>query len=148
MYKYWAACVFGIFSNDDPDYNPNNEEIFDTEIISNSSWTVKSIYEFIYFNCPGCIFKCKPKQEFVDHLHENHPESISTLKNISDESLRDKWSKNFLYFILLARSFTNSLNYKVIIWCGFFQAVSINICWHNPWNCQLETTSSYHHLMI
>ena len=66
--------------------------MFDTEMLENDAWSVKSLYEFQHFNCPGCIFKCKQKQEFVNHLYENHVESITTLKNISDESLRDKSS--------------------------------------------------------
>ena len=70
-------------------------ETIDTEMLD--LWTVKSLYEFQYFNCPGCIFKCTQKQEFVNHLYENHPESIMTLNDISDESLRHKSSLTLVF---------------------------------------------------
>ena len=51
-------------------------------------WNVKSIYDFQYFNCPSCSSKkYASKQDFVNHLGFNHPESIEYLKEISDGSL-------------------------------------------------------------
>ena len=63
-------------------------------IEEDNPWNVESLYDLQFFNCPSpfCIYKNSSKQEFVNHLYENHVESISTLKNISDESLRDKSS--------------------------------------------------------
>ena len=66
-----------------------NDSNLDTEMVENEAWIIQSIYEFQYFNCLGCNFKCKSKQEFVDHLYNDHPEGILTLRNIKDESLRD-----------------------------------------------------------
>ena len=51
-------------------------------------WNVKSIYDFQYFNCPSCSSKkYASKQDFVNHIWFNHPESIEYLKEISDGSL-------------------------------------------------------------
>ena len=76
-----------IFSVYDPDYLPNENN--DIEIVQNNQWIVQSIYELQYFNCLGCVYKSQSKQDFVNHLYENHPEAILTLKNIKDESLSD-----------------------------------------------------------
>ena len=55
-------------------------------------WSVTSLYEFHYFNCPSCpFFKVVSKQEFVYHAFNTHPESAKDLKNISDGSLSDIW---------------------------------------------------------
>ena len=80
------------FSNDDPTYTIQDDHV-DIEMAENNDlWVVKSIYELQYYNCPGCTFKHKSKQEFVNHLYFDHPEGILTLNNIKDESLRDKSS--------------------------------------------------------
>ena len=50
-------------------------------------WSIKSIYEFQYFNCPSCAFKRQSKQEFINHAYEVHPESIDYLQEIKDGSL-------------------------------------------------------------
>ena len=50
-------------------------------------WNIQSIYEFLYFNCPSCVFKISSKQEFIDHAYEIHPESIEYLTKINDNSL-------------------------------------------------------------
>ena len=79
-----------IFRNDDPDFVFQNETTVETKTVVNTdSWIVQSIYEFQYFNCLGCPYKSNSKQEFVNHLYENHPEAILTLKNIKDDSLRE-----------------------------------------------------------
>ena len=79
------------FSNDDPTYT--TQDVVDIEMAeTNDSWVIKSIYELQYFNCPGCSFKHNSKQEFVNHLYGDHAEAILTLRNIQDDSLRDKSS--------------------------------------------------------
>ena len=53
-------------------------------------WSVTSLYEFQYFNCPSCpLFKVGSKQEFVYHAFNTHPKSIEDLEKISDGSLND-----------------------------------------------------------
>ena len=53
-------------------------------------WSVTSLYEFQYFNCPSCpLFKVVSKQEFVYHAFNTHPKSIEDLEKISDGSLND-----------------------------------------------------------
>ena len=79
-----------IFSVDDPTYEQNENN--DIEMVQNDQWVVQSLYELQYFNCPGCIYKSKSKQEFVNHIYENHPEALLTLNNIKDDSLREKSS--------------------------------------------------------
>ena len=49
----------------------------------------KSLYDFQYFNCPACIFKDHSKQEFVNHVFENHPEISKKLRDITDDSIKD-----------------------------------------------------------
>ena len=63
---------------------PNDIEMGDVD-----PWNVQSLFELQFFNCPGCIFKSKFRQDFVTHIYDNHPEAITTLKNIKDDSLRD-----------------------------------------------------------
>ena len=54
----------------------------------NNPWSVTSLYEFQYFNCPSCpFFKVCSKQDFVYHAFYTHPESTEDFKNISDGSL-------------------------------------------------------------
>ena len=51
-------------------------------------WSVTSLFEFNYFNCPSCpFFKVVSKQDFVYHAFYTHPESTKDLKKISDGSL-------------------------------------------------------------
>lgn len=52
-------------------------------------WTISSIYEFQYFNCPTCVFKDHSKQEFLNHAIEFHPQSVDNLRFIKDGSLND-----------------------------------------------------------
>ena len=52
-------------------------------------WSIQSIFELQYFNCPSCVFKNSSKQEFIDHAYEIHPESINYLTKIDDNSLKD-----------------------------------------------------------
>ena len=52
-------------------------------------WNIHSTYELQYFNCPSCIFKSYSKQEIVNHACEFHPESLTFLENITDNSLAD-----------------------------------------------------------
>ena len=50
---------------------------------------ITSIYDFQFFNCPSCSYKNDSKQDFVYHSFENHPESVQSLKRISDRCLND-----------------------------------------------------------
>ena len=52
-------------------------------------WSVKSIYEFQFFNCPSCVYKINSKQAFINHAYEIHPEATNDLNNIQDGSLSD-----------------------------------------------------------
>ena len=52
-------------------------------------WTIKSIYDLQYFNCPSCVFKDNSKQEFINHAFTIHPEIVEYLRNIKDGSLND-----------------------------------------------------------
>ena len=52
-------------------------------------WMVVSLYDLQYFNCPACAFKNYSKQTFVNHAYEIHPESIESLNNIQDNSMKD-----------------------------------------------------------
>ena len=52
-------------------------------------WNIESIYELQYFNCPNCVYKNHSKQLFVDHAFFYHPQSISSLTNLKDDSLDD-----------------------------------------------------------
>ena len=53
-------------------------------------WDVmESIYDFQFFNCPSCTYKNDSKQDFVNHSFENHPESVQSLRRISDTCLND-----------------------------------------------------------
>ena len=52
-------------------------------------WSIQSIYEFQYFNCPICQFKDQSKQDFVNHAFQDHPESIAYLLDVGDGSLDD-----------------------------------------------------------
>ena len=54
---------------------------------SDNPWSVASLYEFQYFNCPSCpFFKVGSKQDFVYHAFYTHPESTEDFKKISDGS--------------------------------------------------------------
>ena len=81
--------LYCIFSNDDLEFEPQNEITVDTEMIKADAWIIQSLYELQYFNCLGCPYKSKSKQQFIYHLYEEHPEGILTLRNIKDDSLRD-----------------------------------------------------------
>ena len=52
-------------------------------------WSIQSLYDLQYFNCPSCIFKNQSKQELVNHAYEAHPESVEYLMNINDKSTID-----------------------------------------------------------
>ena len=80
---------YSIFRDDDSNFEPQNENALDVEMIENDEWIIQSLYELQYFNCLGCPYKSKSKQEFIDHLYGEHPEGILTLKNIKDDSLRN-----------------------------------------------------------
>ena len=56
---------------------------------SENPWNIESIYELQYFNCPKCDFKEHSKQTFANHAFKFHPESISSLTNLKDNSLDD-----------------------------------------------------------
>ena len=60
-----------------------------SKIKQENPWEVRSLYEFQFFNCPDCVYINNSKQEFVIHAYESHPEIISYLKNIEDDSLSD-----------------------------------------------------------
>ena len=84
--------IYWIFRNDDPTFEPQNENTVDVEMIDNDAWIIESLYDLQYFNCLGCQFKSKSKQEVIDHLYEEHPEGLLTLRNIKDDSLREESS--------------------------------------------------------
>ena len=69
------------------------DEAFDQNIDENienlNPWSVQSIYDLMYFNCPSCVFKNNSKQEFINHAYEFHPNAIPLLNNILDGSLDD-----------------------------------------------------------
>ena len=75
-------------------------EIFLTTTTSRKTenpWTIYSIYDLQYFNCPTCEFKNQSKQEFIDHVYEIHPEAVEDLTNVGDDSLEDikiPWNQN------------------------------------------------------
>ena len=81
--------LYWIFRDDDANFEPQNENILDSEMIKEDAWIIQSLYELQYFNCLGCPYKSKLKQEFIDHIYGEHPEGILTLRNIKDDSLRD-----------------------------------------------------------
>ena len=56
---------------------------------SDNPWSIQSIYEFQFFNCPACTFKNQSKQQFVNHALETHPECSDHFSNVSDGSLQD-----------------------------------------------------------
>ena len=84
------------FSNDDPTYTIQDADSME---VDKNPWSIEFIYELQYFNCPdlNCDFKSKSKQDFVNHLHENHAESLIMLKNIKDDSLRFESSTKILF---------------------------------------------------
>ena len=42
-------------------------------------WEVKSLEEFLYYNCPECPDRSTNRDEFINHAWENHPKSQMTL---------------------------------------------------------------------
>ena len=60
-----------------------------TSTIIKNPWSIQSIYQLQYFNCPTCEYKIHSKQKFIDHVHESHPESIEHMEKIKDGSLDD-----------------------------------------------------------
>ena len=42
-------------------------------------WDVKSLEEFLYYNCPECTDRCTSRDEFINHAWDNHPKSQMTL---------------------------------------------------------------------
>ena len=52
-------------------------------------WDVKSVYDYLFFNCPTCFYKSSLKQNFVNHSFHSHPESIDYFKKFTDNSLKD-----------------------------------------------------------
>ena len=48
-------------------------------------WHVKSVQEFMYINCPECVYKTKDEPLFQNHAIHNHPQS-HVLFNIKDKS--------------------------------------------------------------
>ena len=52
-------------------------------------WSIHSIYDLQYFNCPSCVYKNHSKQQFINHAYEFHPDCVYYLENVDDNSLRD-----------------------------------------------------------
>ena len=52
-------------------------------------WSIHSIYDLQYFNCPECVFKNNSKQEFINHAYKVHPDCVYYLDKIDDNSLID-----------------------------------------------------------
>ena len=65
------------------------DENIDENIENLNPWSVQSIFDLMYFNCPSCHFKHNSKQEFINHAYEFHPNAIPLLNNILDGSLDD-----------------------------------------------------------
>ena len=66
-----------------------------SETKTSSLWSMKSINDFQYFNCPGCDFKHQSKQEFINHANELHPESIEHLEQMEDlDGVLCPWKKS------------------------------------------------------
>jgi len=66
-----------------------------SETKTSSPWSMKSIDDFQYFNCPRCDFKHQSKQEFINHANELHPESIEHLEQMEDlDGVLCPWKKN------------------------------------------------------
>ena len=81
IYCYVPIFLHFVFSNPDPDFDIQNELVSNLSE-ENNSWDVKSLYEFQYFNCPGCNYKHPSKQEFADHIVDNHPEYLTLKKQL------------------------------------------------------------------
>ena len=75
----------------DSDYDTENVANSDTSGELNNVWNVNSIYDLQFFNCPDeqCNFKHSSKQEFIDHVCDNHAEYLILRNSISDGSLDD-----------------------------------------------------------
>ena len=69
-------------------YQTETEMEFETDPISIESdpistefepipnpWQVESVQDFIYINCPECVFKTKEGSSFQNHAIQNHPQS-------------------------------------------------------------------------
>ena len=59
-----------------------------------SPWDVNSFYQFQFFVCPGCVFQVNvfqvnSKQDFLNHVHDEHIEAEEYLCKIQDGSLSD-----------------------------------------------------------
>merc|ERR1719491_441747 len=73
------------------------EEAFDDDIKADakiSPWEVTSLYQFQFFCCPQCVFQVNvfqvnSKQDFVNHVHEQHIEAENHLSKIQDGSTSD-----------------------------------------------------------
>ena len=52
-------------------------------------WNIDSLYEFLYFNCPSCVFKNNSKQDFINHVYKVHPDCVHYLEKVKDNSLVD-----------------------------------------------------------
>ena len=78
-----------IYTIDDADYEMKNETS-DMEV-ENNEWNVASIFDLQYFKCPDseCTYMNKSKQEFFDHLVNNHIEYLTLCNSITDDSLSD-----------------------------------------------------------
>ena len=52
-------------------------------------WDIKSVLDLLVFKCPACVYLDASKQSFVNHACYDHPESLTYLKKICDDSLDD-----------------------------------------------------------
>ena len=73
------------------------ENILQALLKIENPWTIQSIYDLQYFNCPTCEYKNHSKQEFINHTFESHPYVVGYLEDIKDGSLNDivcPWNLN------------------------------------------------------
>ena len=87
--QIWEAYFLCIFLNFQIPSEINDSSIVPDIKHEQNPWSIHSIYELQYFNCPTCMFRNHSKQAFIDHAYEYHPEAVAALSNIEDGSLSD-----------------------------------------------------------
>ena len=58
-------------------------------VTSYNPWTVNSVHEFWFLNCPECQFNTKEEEFFRAHAIENHPASLNNIKKTVKEEALD-----------------------------------------------------------
>ena len=66
---------------------------------SYNPWTVNSVHEFWFLNCPECHFNTKEEEFFQAHAIENHPASLILFqKTVKEEALDSSFEYKENYF--------------------------------------------------